>query len=146
MAVTQQDAATVTAQNEARRLLGEQLDKKHDEYRNYALWWSFVYHFLLVGAAACSLAAALILKLEALKSRYKYPDDLAAALAAFAAFGIIFVVGGSFGRKWRTYLVCRNKIARLKLDLNAANADVEGIQQSLNDVIQRGNEAILGPE
>ena len=123
--------------------LGTIVVKTYREFRGNSVRWSAAYFGCLFGSAFLSAMAGLFLKLEILASQPKVRNDLAAAMATFAALLVTLSTTGDFQRKWQANRAAAAAMENLAYELvrPAAAINLDAILtriQTINDVRNRG--------
>jgi len=123
--------------------LGMIVVKTYREFRGNSVRWSAAYFGCLFGSAFLSAMTGLFLKLEILASQPKVRNDLAAAMATFAALLVTLSTTGDFQRKWQANRAAAAAMENLAYELvrPAAAINLDAILtriQTINDVRNRG--------
>ena len=125
---------------ERKAALKSTLCEKHRGYRNAQKRWSAAHHGIQYFSIIASGSAAVILQIS--------PDRTvpAALLAASAAILTALAKGSGFDRKWRANRISRSRTERLLLEPLESEVDLKKVRKSLQDIIQKQDEAIVGEE
>ncbi len=126
--------------------LGEVIIKSYREYRGNTVLWSLAYYGCLFGSAFFSASAALLLKLEILRSRPKCRNDFAAVFATLAALLITLSTTGDFQQKWQANRVAAMEMENLAYDLarESAEKNLEPILTRIQEINFKRNGGIVG--
>ncbi len=100
--------------------------------------WSVAHHAATFGSIICSITASLLIPLKTTESSVAATTltTLAAALTSLSS-------SGGFARKWRSNRLSRSKIDALLMDLEADDADLAKLTQTLKEIMLAHDQEIV---
>lgn len=134
---------------EERSFLQAQIEQKYAWFNRGSRTWSFLYNGSTLTSAILAASAAVFAKLTYLQSVLSLTDaninDIVALLSSLAALTTTISGAGGVGRKWQANRISRGRIERLRIALSDPDADAEKFRNAIQDVMQKHDEAIVGP-